>query len=348
MKRARGSSRSSNVLVVISSMGDRSWAAEVESAAAEICATVCSRKAALQRKRNGRTLFVASYHHEFDDDELDWATKTPGVELVNLDFLKRLKSEPGLSVVASCLPPGVPLVPWKPFSSECDEVPMIQSWSEFAAMQERRVFGSSGTEIGLVAIGEEGDFAAASDILSKVAEFFRAFFSPATVVVLDERVKRSAKLRSEPVDYLDALAALEKTRRKRKNMYALIGIINLDVVDGDLDATIYGRATGDGDCIISTKHFSSINRVFFSTAAHEVAHIFGLDHCVFFDCVMNPEADSEEESKGSSLLCPVCLHKLQSCLQFDIAERNDKLRSAYRALGMLEDERELDYWLGKS
>jgi len=54
---------------------------------------------------------------------------------------------------------------------------------------------------------------------------------------------------------------------------------------------------------------------------HEIGHMFGLKHCIFYDCVMNGSNHLEESKKRTFHECPVCLRKLQSAVGFNIVER---------------------------
>ncbi|MBI2510799.1 MAG: hypothetical protein HYV96_02370 [Opitutae bacterium] len=70
---------------------------------------------------------------------------------------------------------------------------------------------------------------------------------------------------------------------------------------------------------------------------HETAHMFGLWHCVYFDCVLNG-ANSLEESDAQPLhACPVCLRKLKYALRFDPVRRYEQLREFYRAQKWFEE-----------
>ncbi|XP_072172134.1 archaemetzincin-1-like [Diadema setosum] len=60
-------------------------------------------------------------------------------------------------------------------------------------------------------------------------------------------------------------------------------------------------------------------------SSHELCHLFGLSHCVFFSCAMNESKSAEEALTQPLFLCPICLRKVQKFLNFD-------LRSRYRAL----------------
>jgi len=71
--------------------------------------------------------------------------------------------------------------------------------------------------------------------------------------------------------------------------------------------------------------------------AHEMGHIFGMNHCIFYDCIMCGSNSLAETDRRSSLLCPLCIDKLEWCLGFDIMERYEKLESFYREHGLDEE-----------
>jgi archaemetzincin len=61
-------------------------------------------------------------------------------------------------------------------------------------------------------------------------------------------------------------------------------------------------------------------------ALHEICHMFGLGHCIFFKCLMNGTACLQENELRPPHLCPICLHKLQLCIGFDLVVRFQELR----------------------
>lgn len=61
---------------------------------------------------------------------------------------------------------------------------------------------------------------------------------------------------------------------------------------------------------------------------HETGHLFGLTHCVYFNCLMQGSNHLEESDAKPLYLCPVCLRKLQSNCKFDVAERYAALEAA--------------------
>ena len=70
---------------------------------------------------------------------------------------------------------------------------------------------------------------------------------------------------------------------------------------------------------------------------HETGHMFGLTHCVYFNCVMNGSNHLQESDRRPLHLCPVCLRKLQFSVGFDVVKRYEALAQFDRQAG-LEDE----------
>ena len=52
--------------------------------------------------------------------------------------------------------------------------------------------------------------------------------------------------------------------------------------------------------------------------AHEISHMFGLKHCIYYECLMNGTNSAQELArKHSHTICLVCLKKLKINLKFD-------------------------------
>ena len=61
-----------------------------------------------------------------------------------------------------------------------------------------------------------------------------------------------------------------------------------------------------------------------STMVHEIGHMFGIQHCVYYRCLMNG-SNGAGESAGGRILCPVCLKKLWYSVEFDHKARYEAL-----------------------
>jgi archaemetzincin len=70
---------------------------------------------------------------------------------------------------------------------------------------------------------------------------------------------------------------------------------------------------------------------------HEAAHMFGLQHCIYFKCVLNGSNHLQESDSRPLHLCPVCLRKLQYSIGFDVVTRYRNLLHFYQKAG-LDDE----------
>ena len=71
--------------------------------------------------------------------------------------------------------------------------------------------------------------------------------------------------------------------------------------------------------------------------AHETGHMFGIHHCIFFQCLMNGSNHLEESDARPLHLCPVDLRKLHQSLQFDVLDRYRQLLDFYTEVGF-DDE----------
>ncbi len=73
--------------------------------------------------------------------------------------------------------------------------------------------------------------------------------------------------------------------------------------------------------------------------AHETGHMFGLEHCIFFKCVLNGSNHLEESDARPLHLCPVCLRKLQYSSGFNVLNRYRRLLLFYRKEGFDDEAR---------
>ena len=71
--------------------------------------------------------------------------------------------------------------------------------------------------------------------------------------------------------------------------------------------------------------------------AHETAHMFGLQHCIYFKCVLNGSNHLQESDSSPLHLCPVCLRKLQYSIGFDVVTRYRNLLHFYQKAGLSDE-----------
>ncbi len=70
---------------------------------------------------------------------------------------------------------------------------------------------------------------------------------------------------------------------------------------------------------------------------HEIGHQFGIEHCIFYHCVMNGSNHLLESDARPLHLCPVDLRKLYYSVEFDVVERYKKLQHFYEECGFEEE-----------
>ncbi|XP_076443527.1 archaemetzincin-2-like [Babylonia areolata] len=75
---------------------------------------------------------------------------------------------------------------------------------------------------------------------------------------------------------------------------------------------------------------------------HEILHLLGVDHCVFYDCCMNGSGHLEEDFRQPMHLCPVDLRKLHTLVGFDVCQRYKSLLQFYAKHGLIEEARWVD------
>ena len=58
---------------------------------------------------------------------------------------------------------------------------------------------------------------------------------------------------------------------------------------------------------------------------HEIGHLLGIDHCIYYACLMNGSGHLEEDFSQPLFLCPVDLRKLMRLVGFDVVQRYEQL-----------------------
>jgi archaemetzincin len=75
---------------------------------------------------------------------------------------------------------------------------------------------------------------------------------------------------------------------------------------------------------------------------HEVGHIFGLAHCVYYRCAMSGSNSLEESDRRPLHLCPICLKKLQWNRGFDTIKRYERLGEFFENQDLKEEAAWID------
>jgi len=140
-------------------------------------------------------------------------------------------------------------------------------------------------------------------------------------------------------------------RRLPKDAFALVGITMTDLYPEPSWNFVFGQASlQERVGVYSFARYSLrfqgaspagaqklVLRRSLKVLAHETGHMYGLQHCIWYECLMNGSNHLQEADARPLHLCPVDLRKLQWSIGFDVVERYRGLRDFYRQAGF-EDE----------
>jgi len=89
----------------------------------------------------------------------------------------------------------------------------------------------------------------------------------------------------------------------------------------------YGEDAGEGTEELVLRRAAKV-------LTHEMGHMFGIQHCIYYECNMNGVNHLAESDGVPMHLCPVCLRKMQHAVGFDPRTRYARLEEFYRANGL--------------
>lgn len=150
--------------------------------------------------------------------------------------------------------------------------------------------------------------------------------------------------RGDQVNATEIIDALEPLRKK--DTFCILGVTNKDLYPDDTYNYVFGLARLTGAGVFSFCRYAPTwpgnehdqgnwTKRAVHTMAHEITHMFGMKHCIYYECLMNGTMSAEESSrKPTSILCPVCLKKLKCNIKFDTKDRFQRLLDAAQKLGL--------------
>lgn len=206
-------------------------------------------------------------------------------------------------------------------------------------------------------------FSAEGPSLPKLKSFTEAFFSMPVQILPASLPQNKITSRINPLTGKtqlltgDILSLLKQ--RVPRDAYCLLGITLTDLFPDPAWNFVFGEATlrervGIYSFARYDPHFSGedspdrasiILRRSCKVLAHETGHMFGIDHCIYFQCVMNGSNTLPEDDSKPMHLCPVDLRKLYESTRLDPVARYAHLRDFCREAGFNDEaawiEREL-------
>lgn len=125
-----------------------------------------------------------------------------------------------------------------------------------------------------------------------------------------------------------------------EDAFCLVGITMVDLYPDPSWNFVFGEASlKDRVGVYSFARYQSPDPALtlfrsLKVMAHETGHMFGIQHCPYFECLMNGTNNLPEADRRPAFLCPVDLRKLMWSVEFDPVARYRELGEAYEAAGL--------------
>jgi archaemetzincin len=219
-----------------------------------------------------------------------------------------------------------------------------QTYDQFVAARPNRP-GAGRRTIYIVPLGDLGRAAPPLDLL---ADFTRAHFQlPVRVlpaIAVDDIGARTRRhdgrrqmLATGVLDYLRSILPADA--------YCLVGLTAVDLYPEPSWSFVFGMASFRervGVYSIARYHppaggrdaASWVRSRALKVMAHEIGHMFGMEHCIHYECVMNGSNHLAETDRRPMNLCPVCLRKLFHAVGFAPGRRYRELARFFAGHGL--------------
>lgn len=170
-------------------------------------------------------------------------------------------------------------------------------------------------------------------LLADYKKFIKAYYYGVKVKILKsvfvEDLRLNEKLEwSEENEQFNSKKMLGWINSKygylKKNYIGIIAVIDEDLGCDELNY-VFGLAcpmtqVGISSVIRYTKKFTEKEYDYntflirtLKTTLHEIGHMFGILHCIYYECNMNGSNDLEKSDVRPIYFCPVCYRKISFC-----------------------------------
>lgn len=196
-----------------------------------------------------------------------------------------------------------------------------------------------------------GDFAKDnSDLLKVMAEYGEVFFSTKTEVAAPRPFPKNAWTKSRSQYNADKLLNV-LGKEVPEACIAYIGFTDQDLYSPGLNF-VFGEGTAEKKVGVYSTHRlgdppALLLRRTLQLMNHEIGHIFGIDHCIFYDCSMDGANSLEEGDRHPTHYCPLDEKKLAWFFGFDPAKHYRRLAEFYRKHGLAPEAAFLDRVLAR-
>ena len=136
---------------------------------------------------------------------------------------------------------------------------------------------------------------------------------------------------------LDADPLLQElSQRVPEDAVAIVLVTRGDLFEGKLNF-VFGVASPELRAGVFSVHRLDTTERLGHVVEHEVGHLLGLPHCIFYKCLMQGANSLREVAEQPIQLCPVCLEKLRHRVGFDPKKRAAEYARALEAAGLARE-----------
>jgi archaemetzincin len=178
------------------------------------------------------------------------------------------------------------------------------------------------------------------ELLPLLRDHLAGFFASETVVLPERPVPRI--LVEQGRRQVDAgLLVRDVARALRPDGLVVAGVLGTDIYEreGARKASTFGLSLIHDRAALTSLYRTGTDREkalrrALKLVTHETGHAFGLEHCIFYRCLMNGVRSLGEVDPQPLHLCPVCLAKGRAARGFEPRARYERLAAFYRSHGL--------------
>ena len=189
-------------------------------------------------------------------------------------------------------------------------------------------------------------------IVEETAEFLSVFYAAPTKMlepISDDLIPESARRTHNDREQFSSQYILHEVLRpiRPDDALAVLAITTTDLYPNDEWNFVFGQASLKERIGVWSLHrygdpeTEEFRRRIFKVAIHETGHMFGIRHCVAFECLMNYVNSRLELDNAPMWFCPECVQKVAYARDLDLPAYLAELAEFAEAHGLDEAA---EYW----
>lgn len=194
--------------------------------------------------------------------------------------------------------------------------------------------------------------ARSESLVKETAELLAVFYSaPAKVLdpISDDLMPASARRNHGGAVQFNATFVLDQvlTPRRPKDALAVLAITATDLYPDEKWNFVFGLASlSERIGVWSLSRYGDpeseeFRRRLFKVATHETGHMFGIEHCIAYDCLMNSSQSRLALDLSPMWCCPECVQKVAFARGLDLPGYLSELAAFAKSHNL---PKEVEYW----